>query len=53
MAQSTATKSGGKFIIINLYQFTAANLAEQKEVWDHCGVGTKASQRQNNSNRRL
>ena len=28
------TKSGGKFVIINLYQFTAANPAEQKEVWD-------------------
>jgi len=30
----TTTKSCGKFVIINLYQFTAANLAKQKEVWD-------------------
>ena len=28
------TKSGGKCVIINLYQFTAAKTAEQKEVWD-------------------
>ena len=34
LALTTTTKSGGKFVIINLYQFTAANPAEQKEVWD-------------------
>jgi len=34
LALSTANKSGGKFVIINLYQFMAANPAEQKEVWD-------------------
>jgi len=32
LALSTTTKSGGKFVIINLYQFTAANLVEQQEV---------------------
>jgi len=34
LALTTTTKRGGKFVIINLYQFTAANPAEQKEVWD-------------------
>ena len=34
LALSTTTKSGGKFVIINLYQFTAANPVEQHEVWD-------------------
>jgi len=34
LALSTTTKSGGRFVIINLYQFTAANTAEQTEVWD-------------------
>jgi len=33
LALTTTTKSGVKFVIINLYQFTAANPAEQKEVW--------------------
>jgi len=31
-ALSTTIKSGGKFVIIDLYQFTAANPAEQKKV---------------------
>ena len=35
---SNTTKSGGKFVVINLYQFTAANPAEQKEVWDIIAV---------------
>jgi len=34
LALSTTTKSGGKFVIINLYQFMAANPVEQQEVWD-------------------
>jgi len=34
LAQSTTTKSGGKFVIIDLYQCTAANPVEQQEVWD-------------------
>jgi len=34
LALSTTTKNGGKFVIINLHQFTAANPAEQKGVWD-------------------
>jgi len=43
-----------KFVIINLYQFTATNPVEQQEVWDyHRGVGTKTPQRQNDSNWRL
>jgi len=43
-----------KFVIINLYQFTAANPVEQQEVWDYYrGVGTKTPQRLNNSNWRL
>jgi len=34
LALSTSTKSGGKFVIINLYQFTATNSVERDEVWD-------------------
>jgi len=34
LALSTTTKSGGKFTIINLYQFTAAKPAAREEVWD-------------------
>jgi len=34
LALSTTTKSGGKFTIINLYQFTAANPTARGEVWD-------------------
>jgi len=52
LALSNRTKSGGKFVIINLYQFTAANPAEQKEVLGYYhGVGIKAPKRQNYSNR--
>jgi len=36
LALSTKIKSGhgGKFVITNVYRFTAANPAEEKEVWD-------------------
>jgi len=34
LALSTTTKSGGKFVIVNLYQFTAANPAKRDEVLD-------------------
>jgi len=34
LALSTITKRGGRFVIIHLYQFTAAHLAERDEVWD-------------------
>jgi len=34
LALTTTTQHGGKFVIINLYQFTAANPVEQQEVWD-------------------
>jgi len=34
LALATSTKSGGRFVIINLYQFTAFNPAEQAEVWE-------------------
>jgi len=34
LALSTTTKSGGKFVIINLFQFTGANLVEKQEIWD-------------------
>jgi len=34
LALETSTKSGGKFVIINLYQFTAADPTGQAEVWE-------------------
>jgi len=34
LALSTTTKSGGEFVIYQFDQFTAANPAEQQEVWD-------------------
>jgi len=32
--RALALSTGGKFVIINLYQFTAVNPVEQQEVWD-------------------